>query len=521
MSNEDLTIHKWIHENGFVNEKAEPIAFNDHMFLFEPYRDFSQYQVYKKCSQVGVSVMMNLKCFFAMMKFRWNIIYTLPADKDVYEFVPTKTDKIIMSNPVLKQELQTDKMELKQMYDRFLHMKGTRSKSAAIMTTADLLIHDEKDRSDLTIVGDYRSRIKRSNYRGIWELSNPSVANAGVDVMWKHSDRKEWAITCPRCRKEHVMIWDKCVDYQKKMFVCMHCGGEISDNIRRLGKWVAGNPESKISGYHISQMMAPWMTADDLIYEQDTTDEDYFYNFILGEPVGGGDAENFRQLIVDAWTPKNLDAGPYYMGIDIGGTKHYVIGNKNGIFRIGKCRTREEVETLIEDYNPTVVMDGGPERTWAEEFRNKYPKLWLNFYQRDKKKKRKIWWLEGKDAGIVHSDRSRVIDAVVNAIVFTDIQFDLKPEDLDRYIKHWEVMTRKKEEDGMGLPVFIWDKNSAHAQDHWVHATVYYWIARTRGQSAEVLSSPEGEKKKSLIQVSDGGEHKMQDLKSYLEGLER
>ena len=82
-------------------------------------------------------------------------------------------------------------------------------------------------------------------------------------------------------------------------------------------------------------------------------------------------------------------------------------------------------------------------------------------------------------------------------------------------------MTRKKEEDSMGLPVFIWDKNSAHAQDHWVHATVYYWIARTRGASAEVLSSPEGEKKKSLIQVSDGGEHKMQDLKSYLEGLER
>ena len=115
--------------------------------------------------------MMNIKVPFTMKEWGWNIIYTLPSDRDVWEFVPTKTDKMIMTNKTLQKALQTDKVELKQMFDRFWHFKGTRSKTAAIMTTADLLIHDEIDRSDLGVVTEYKSRIKRSKYSFIdWIL---------------------------------------------------------------------------------------------------------------------------------------------------------------------------------------------------------------------------------------------------------------------------------------------------------------------------------------------------------------
>lgn len=387
----DLGIHHWIHERGIVNEKSEPILFYDHLFLFDPYTDFAARQVHKKCSQIGGSVMMNVKVPYAMKAYKWNVIYTLPADADVDEFVPTKTDKIIQANPVIKTMVggNRDRNDLKEIADRFWYFKGTRSKTAAIMTTADLLIHDELDRSDQGVIETYRSRLTKSAYKGIWQLSNPSIKNSGVDITWKRSDRKEWIIKCAHCETEQMLDWTRNVDYVRRVFRCVQCNAELDTTVRRLGRWVPADPESEISGYHFSQMMAPWISAKHLIQEEEDTDEEYFYNFVLGEPVGDGDAEDFRQLILDAWTPNNLRKPPYFMGVDIGSTKHYVVGNKDGIFEVGKLRTREELEQVIEHYNPTVVMDGGPERTWAEEFRKKYPRLWLNFYERDKKKSRK------------------------------------------------------------------------------------------------------------------------------------
>lgn len=510
-----LGIHEWMNSNNIVNEKGERLTFQDHMFLFEPYADFSQYQVYKKCSQIGVSVMMNIKVPFAMKEWGWNIIYTLPSDRDVWEFVPTKTDKMIMTNPTLQKALQKDKVELKEMYDRFWHFKGTRSKTAAIMTTADVLVHDEIDRSDLGVVTEYKSRIKRSNYRGIWQLSNPSIKNSGVDILWNMSDKKEWYVKCPKCKLEQNINWYKHVDYKRKEYRCKQCGEHLDEMTIRLGRWIKENEESEISGYHISQMMAPWVPVSDLIKEEIETDELYFYNFILGEPVGEGDTEDFRQRIIEAWVPHSLKTGPQFMGVDIGSTKHYVIGNADGIHTVGKLKSRMELEMLIEKWNPLVVMDAGPERTWAEEFRIKYPKLWICFYKQDKDKKKKIRWGEKENTGIVYADRSRVIDATVTEIVTAGIQFDVPPHILENYIKHWLVMIKKKEINNQGIARFVWDKNAEHAQDHWVHASVYYYIARSRGSDTDYIPS-KGDKPRELIMQNEKGEYKM-DLKEYME----
>lgn len=513
----DLGIHQWIHDEAIVNEKGETLTFQDHLFLFEPYDDWAPRQVYKKCSQVGVSVMMNTKVPYAMKSRHWNVIYTLPSDADVEEFVPTKTDKMIQANPTLRDALATDNVYLKQFYDRFWHFKGTRSKTGHIMTTADLLVHDEKDRSDQSIIDGYRSRIKKSSYRGIWELSNPSVKNFGVDVTWKRSDRKEWVIKCAGCDQEQVMDWGRNLDYTRKMFVCSSCGHELDDVSRRLGNWVPANPDSEISGYHISQLMAPWISAKELIIEEEETDEEYFNNFILGEPIGDGDAEDFRQIIIDAWTPNSLRKPPYFMGVDIGSTKHYVVGNREGIFEIGKVKTREELELIIEHYNPMMVMDSGPERTWAEEFRKKYPKMHLCFYNlNDKKGKEMIAWGKDKDTGYVRADRHRVIDATVSAMVYADIQFDLPPKDLELYMRHWLTMVKKKEVTPQGLVKYKWDANSDHAPDHWVHATVYYFIARKRGNDAKHVAAPTpAGKEKLVIPSADGFEQR--DLKDLMD----
>ena len=414
MKIEQLSPAIWIKNNDFVNEKGEPIGFKDHLFLWQIYTDMSPEQVIKKCAQVGVSVTMNLKVFH-LAKYRGiTTVYTMPSDSDVWEFVKTKTDKIQASNPGLKQGLVGDNLTLKQVGNANIYFKGTISKTAPISTTADLLLHDELDRSDLNIIEQYRSRISASKYKWVWKVSNPSLIGVGVDEDWKRSDKKEWFIVCKGCKQEQYLVWDENVDEIRGIYVCKHCGKELTDNERRMGSWKATGT-GRISGYHISQMMAAWITAKDLIKEKEERGIEYFNNFVLGEPYSIGEMMDFRKMIEDCWVPEALDQGPFYMGIDIGKVKHYVIGSDKGIFKIGKCESREELEDLLDKYNPRYVIDSGPERTWAEEIKKKFPKGTLCFLNKKNDAKAIVEWggekntdEDRKKVGYVFVDRNDV-----------------------------------------------------------------------------------------------------------------
>jgi len=516
----DLSIPHWVIDNEFINEKGEILEFRDHPFLYDILADTSQTQVVKKCSQVGISVMETLKAYFVAQKGKMNVIYTMPSDTDVSEFVKTKADMIFQSNELLRSQFSSDTVGLKKIGDRFIFYKGTRSKTAPLSTSADLLIHDEMDRSDLKIIEQYRSRLSASSYKGIWYVSNPSLTGIGVDEIWNKSDKKEWFVKCGGCSEEQFLKWDENVDEIKKIYVCKKCGKELTDDERREGKWIATNPDKEISGYHISQMMAPWLSAKDLIKEREERGEDYFRNFILGEPYSVGEEANIRQAIFDVWTPKPIDAEPFFMGIDIGIEKHYCLGSREGIFKIGICRSREELEFVIEKYNPVWVMDAGPERTWAEEFRKKYPKGFLNFYHKDKKIAEMIKWggygkgvEDKKNWGYIWTDRTRIIDKTFYEILKGNIQFSLTREDLERYIRHWESMRRIIEQTPDRTERYIWE--SATGVDHFVHATVYYYIATQRGkEKMEFISEKEG--KQEIIERTDTG-FVMRSLKEIIE----
>ena len=143
--------------------------------------------------------MTNLKLFYAA-KFgipgyslpAANVIYTLPADKDVNDFVPSKTNMLIKQNKTLQQYVLdengnsrygADSVTRKRVGDSMVYFKGTRSKTAALMITSDLNIHDESDRSEPSIIDEYSSRVATSIYKGRWVFSNPSAPGMPADQL--------------------------------------------------------------------------------------------------------------------------------------------------------------------------------------------------------------------------------------------------------------------------------------------------------------------------------------------------
>lgn len=214
MSNlSEVSILAWINENGIKNEKGEVLSFKDHLFLFDLYKDWSPQQVIMKAAQVGASTMMNVKPFWLMKATGMDVIYTLPTDSDVVDFVGGKTNRIIAQNKVI-QDLTSDRdtIEQKQVGKSVIYYRGTHTKKAAMMITADLLIHDEVDASRLDVIEDYETRLKHSKYKWRWYFSHPSAEGSGIHKYWLESDQKHWFIKCSFCNVEQYLSWPDSID---------------------------------------------------------------------------------------------------------------------------------------------------------------------------------------------------------------------------------------------------------------------------------------------------------------------
>lgn len=481
-----LSILAWVLQKQIKNEKGEPLEFQDRAFLLDILTDWSQEICWKKCSQVGGSIIFNVKALFALENFGFNIIYTMPTDGDVEDFVKTKTNPLIVSNSDQFKGVSQDSIHLKQVGDRFMHFKGTISKTAAISTSSDLNIHDEISRSDQTIVSMYKSRLKASKYKATWQFSNPTTSKDILDQKWHLSDQKEWEVTCANGHSEFLR-WPDSVDMDTQTYVCWVCKAQISDNQRRRGKWVPQNPGAKVSGYHTSHLMAPWITAGEVI-EDSQGDQEYFYNFILGEPYNPGDLEVTQSTVLDNWTPKDLSRGTqWFLGVDVGNIKHFVLGTELGVVKVGKFSDWQVLDDMMGFYKPRLVIDALPDNTMSKYFVKKYPGALMSFFQENFNNPQVVtWWGENDKKGIVFSNKHRGIDQFLDHVLNACMLFGIPADrDLKEFIKHWVTMRRVKVVTPKGIEVYEWD--STTPVNHFFFASYYYYLATLKGGSAVLL----------------------------------
>ena len=286
----DVSIHAWLLENKITTERNEPLDFKKHLYLFDIYSDFSPKLVCYKAAQIGFSTMAILKTIYAAHKYGMEVVYTLPTQGDVYDFVRAKVNRVIALNPSL-QKLTADlnTMEQKRIGTNMIYYRGTFTEKQALMVTSDWNVHDEEDRSDQQVIQQYHSRLQHSKYAWEHHFSNPSVEGNGVSRYWAESDQKHWFIHCPKCNREQFLMWPDSVDPERKCYQCKFCHAELSDNDRRIGRWAKKKSETQaeFSGYWVSLLMAPWIPAAEILNLFNTKSKVYFCNFVLVLPYFG------------------------------------------------------------------------------------------------------------------------------------------------------------------------------------------------------------------------------------------
>lgn len=475
---ESSSVLAWIYFNKMVNENQTPLEFEDHRFMIDIYADEHPDIVCRKSAQVGYSVMAILKCLWLLKYSGVNIIYALPTNNVVNDFVKPKVDPLISSNDIIQNSMGNDSVSQKKVGDRFIFFKGGFSQREAISISGDILVIDEYDRMpNMEVVNTFDSRLQASKNPKRWRFSNPSQIGFGVDGLYNDSDQMHWFMKCSECGHNTYIDFEREIAYQDKdgddlythyvnqdklFYACGGCHKELTDSDRRNGRWIAKHPDHHRRGYWINQMMAPWVSAKRIMEQKEESSVEFFHNFVLGKAYTPTDMIVDREAILRATAPSSITRTNVVIGVDQdAGGQYYVCLTPLGMFDYGYVKSWEDIEHLKLMYNAMVVCDPNPYQTMPKQMADKYPDWYLCYF--------KI--IDGMSAiqwknQVVYADRTRIIDIVANEIVHAKLLFRQRPSELEAMIGHWSNLYRTTEEKDDGKIKSVWIKKNDKQSDY-------------------------------------------------------
>jgi len=518
----------WIHFKKIVNEKGKLIKVgpaSPHFFLEDLYRDLSDEIATQKPSQAGVSTWAILSEIHDAKYHGINQIHTLPTSDGVQKFVPSKVNEIIKRNPNIQAGLKSKEVDAigqKQFNKAFLYFKGTKSESDALMLSSDRNTYDELDKSDLSQIGIYDSRLEgEASLRQKRWISTPTVPSFGINKIIEDSDQKHWRFNCGHCGHEQHMQWPDNVSLERKVYICSKCSKDLDLKWIRpkslvyptgTGRWKAKYPGRKRSGYLITQMIIPWIDVKDLIeyYEQakggkNGASMEYFYNHKLGLPYVSSESRVDKGLILRNLTSQDHIELNSCMGVDVQERELYLqIGTEEGVFVIARVRDDEEYTQsigkrgkgkwerwaeLMEAYDVRYcVIDGGYKPQDSISAAKRFPgRVWVNWYKDDPKKIKVIRMSDDEDFDgpqkefeeeiRVLTERDRIIDMLLEDLKNGRQRFFYGPHDeaIKMLIEHVETTYARTVTDRLGIASREWVSTG---KDDLLHALIYFKIAK-------------------------------------------
>lgn len=445
------SIRIFIENYGIRNEQGLPIEFRDRAFLKAIYKDMSPRQVVLKAPQIGLTTLMVIKSFWVAKYLKKDIIYTLPTQSDVQDMASGKINRIVSQNQIFRDWVKDhDSVESKQVGDNTIYYRGTWTSKSAMMVASQCNIHDEIDASKAEVIEQYETRLAAHANGWRWYFSHPSLPDYGVDKFWQISDQKHWFITCRACEASQYLSWPESIDKERRCYVCKECNEELSDDDRRKGAWFAKYKDREFSGYWVSQLMCPWITAGKILDDFAEKTPEYFWNYVLGLPYAGGDAKLTQQHLFQNLTNKQdvpEKTERVILGIDTGAKLDFVLGNSRlGLFHHGDTTDYGMLNGFMERWPLCIaIIDAGGDYIGAQKFYERWPGRVFKAYAGEDRKTNKIFrWGEKNDRGQVLYDLNRTWQLCVDE--FRDRRLPLQGTEQDwwEYWLDWKNMSRIK-----------------------------------------------------------------------------
>ncbi len=474
-------------------------------------RDSSRYMAIMKGTQARITTAMMIVSIHALRYgfYPQGVIYYFPSRDAVEDFSKTRFTPLISDNPCIRKFLKsTDSVFAKKVGKSFLtlkgatatmNLKGRKKDSASVRSTpADMVIRDERDLFDDSMVEMTKDRLLNSDFKREVDLGSPTMPDFGIARQFGYSDQKNSMSKCGACGGYTCLAdeFPNCIKYRRgstheefaPYFGCIKCGKEIPVLDQ---EFVARYPGRAISGYHIPHLITPkcevQMVMDRWAEAQaDGSKMGTFYNSILGLPYIASE-DRLTESDVFACCGNdvmrtNISIRQTAMGVDVGKRYHTIlIGEKVDEKRakvIYACRVKgfDAVYEVSRKYNvKSAVICLRPYEEEFNNFREKYSKK-MRIYgsEYNPSYKQKPYMKVDEKVGVYTLHRTQAFDKSHAWIKNKEIEFPRKCEEMDEVAKQICNCAKILEEDETGDRIYKYIKLG---DDHYRSALNYLQIA--------------------------------------------
>lgn len=462
----------------FRTIEGKPFRLDERPYLQEVYRHFSATEtndttkvIVLKCSRKveKTETICNLLLYALLNIPYFNAVYTAPRQPQVSRFVEERFNGAMMSSVnggcLLKQRLKTSVSH--QTFDvgakslnHFYAYSNWGDAHGLLGIAADMCCIDEYQDSDPDVLPMLMEMLAQSNYK--WVVVSGTAREQGSEFwrLWSTSTRAEWD------------------------------GKE----------WVHKEAEaSNIYGYHITQLMHPDISADDIEQKKITYTPRRFANEVLGEFFSG----SAKPLTLDQ-ALKVIDRNMHpldsiqipdktFMGVDWGLTTTVIIMRENGdIVNAFKIESRGEddmdevgvLKDMIVRFNcVSVVCDIGYGARQVRELQREFGDRVKSCYYASRPMTPFEFKKRDNNRNLIHMaviDRTTYIEQTVEAIKNGDIALPWQDRSLEWVLEEFCAINSSAETDmksGRQIRGQTLTKYGRDGDDHALHSLLYARLA--------------------------------------------
>ena len=445
---------------------------------------------------------------------QYKSLFVAPSKEQSSKFSNTRVMKSMMYSPLVKKYFvdakRTNSVMTRmltngsEMYFTYCIDDPDRARGIS----ADVVYYDEVQSMMLReIVPVINECMGASPHKKNVFCGTPLSAENDIEMMWQESNRMEWVVLCPACKKWNILGMNNLGDTS---VICagLHCRKPLDV---RVGQWFTTNPEGGFDGYHIPQIAMYYNVGTPKAYAQIIQKrKDYSDSKFKNEVMGisdelGARLISFEQL-ASLCTPSlsMCENGPtpegaqdvimYVAGVDHGGYGHtfensrsaltiYGIRTDNTKLRVvyGKIyktghpmQDIKDIATICTTFNvQMVVADEGGGALANTELRNI-----LGHHRvvgcRYGSSHGGIKWADNSPTPSYNVDKTLLIDQFMQTIMYKQIEFP-NLQMMDKPHEFFQdILSEFEETTPTGRR--IW-KNSQLRPDDWLHSCAYAWLA--------------------------------------------
>lgn len=508
---------RYIETKTYLN--GDRYSFKDHEFQKDIISDTNRDVYCQKCAQVGLSeIMARYVIGLCRIMPYFSAILTMPYSGDAANFVKTRVNPFIEGSPDLKDAIgDLNNTSIKAIGTGTFYARGTSGETSALSVPADLLVHDEVDRSDAFTLAQYQSRIKHSRWRLTRLFGTPTMNGVGIALAMESAMRRRHMVKCHCCNHYFVPSYHTDVvipgyDGEKKdinkdnlnklrwreaYVMCPSCHGRPSLQIENRS-WVVENTSDNhdAHGYYVTPFSVPnVVSTPQLVLESTKFVWHEFCNQSLGETNSDRSEELTKDDVEACEYFGDLDSSAVHcIGGDMGNICHIFVGRMTNegellvvhreripmvslVKRLLELKRRFRVLTTVLDAYPHTDMVLGMQRTDKN--------LFGGVYHRSKR-------LATFAIVKAEEDASKGKLPITQAQIHRNINFDQvmalfkkrkllwatgDSETRDLFVSHCLDMKRKMAIDRDNDVYYDWVKNAGRAEDHFHHALGYLHVA--------------------------------------------